>query len=97
MPWQPGGGAGRARRTGHVEASGEQMGVLDFALSFHKEGQANPDTTDPSFAKTFSIDGKGVNAVNEFRQDDLVTKIAVDWSGQIKVTASLSSRRVTIS
>ncbi len=59
-------------------------------------GQNQPDTVDPSFAKTFSVDGNGVNAVKEFRQDDLVTKIAVDWSEQVKVTAALSGKRITI-
>jgi hypothetical protein len=60
-------------------------------------GKDNPDVADASFAKTFSTRGNGVDQVKEFRIDDLVTKVAVDWSEDVQVVGTLCGRRVDLS
>ncbi len=60
-------------------------------------GQDAPDAIDPSFAKSFSTYGRGVDQVKTYREGDLLDIAAVDWSEDVIVTAPLSGRRITIS
>lgn len=60
-------------------------------------GQDSADTMDPSFAKTFSPTGNGVSAVKEFRRDDIITKLAVDWTETVIITSPICGARITLS
>lgn len=60
-------------------------------------GSDQPDTIDPSFAKSFSTYGRGVDQVKTYREGDLLDIAAVDWSEDVVVTAPLSGRRITVS
>ncbi|MES2706392.1 MAG: hypothetical protein V4726_07295 [Verrucomicrobiota bacterium] len=59
--------------------------------------QDNPDTMDASFCKTFSPTGNGVSAVKEFRHEDIITKMAVDWTETVIVTSPICGNRITLS
>ena len=57
-----------------------------------------PSLFDPSFAKTFTTRGGGVDAVRMYRDDRSRSDIlAVDWSEDIKVVSTACVRRLTIS
>lgn len=59
---------------------------------------ASPTQYDPSFSKTFRTNRGGVEAVRMYRDDKSRSDIlAVDWSNDIQVTASICGRRLTIS
>ncbi|MDB6133306.1 MAG: hypothetical protein JWM59_1549 [Verrucomicrobiales bacterium] len=60
-------------------------------------GNDNPDTLDPSFAKSFSTYGRGVDQVKTYREKELMEIAAVDWSEDIQVVSPLSGRRITVS
>ena len=61
-------------------------------------GSDTPTQFDPSFAKTFSVDGSLIGAVKEYREERAASDIyAVDWSEDIQVVAPAAGRRITLS
>jgi hypothetical protein len=61
-------------------------------------GTDTPTQYDPSFAKTFSVDGSLIGAVKEYRSERNASDIyAVDWSEDIQVVAAAAGRRITLS
>jgi hypothetical protein len=61
-------------------------------------GSDNPTQYDPSFAKTFSVDGSLIGAVKEYREERASSDVyAVDWSEDIQVVAAAAGRRITLS
>lgn len=61
-------------------------------------GTDTPTQYDPSFAKTFSVDGSLIGAVKEYREERAASDIyAVDWSEDIQVVAASAGRRITLS
>ncbi|MDB6131998.1 MAG: hypothetical protein JWM59_241 [Verrucomicrobiales bacterium] len=61
---------------------------------FHAQDQ--PDTLDPSFAKSFSTFGRGVDEVKTYREKELMEIAAVDWSEDVQVVSPLAGRRITV-
>lgn len=58
----------------------------------------SPSTYDISFCKTFRMDGSGVNAVKEYREEGHSSDVfAVDWTEDVLVTAPLAGRRIVLS
>lgn len=78
---------------GATKANANVMGSEVFVFI----GQDSPDAIDPSFAKSFSTYGRGVDQVKTYREGDLLDIAAVDWSEDVIVTAPLSGRRITLS
>jgi hypothetical protein len=61
-------------------------------------GTDTPTAYDPGFAKTFTSGQAGVDAVKQWRDDNARSDVsAVDWSADIKVTSSISAKRITVS
>ena len=61
-------------------------------------GTDTPTQYDPSFAKTFSVDGSLIGAVKEYRAERNASDIyAIDWSEDIQVVAPAAGRRITLS
>jgi hypothetical protein len=57
---------------------------------------ASPTIYDPSALKTFAGGRGGVSAVREYRDESSRSDIyAVDWSRDVKVTSSISIKRIT--
>jgi len=61
-------------------------------------GTDTPTQYDPSFAKTFSVDGSMIGSVKEYREERAASDVfAVDWSEDVKVVAAAAGRRITLS
>lgn len=60
-------------------------------------GDDNPTQYDPSAVKTFSTTGSGVDAVRVYRDESARSDVAaVDWSEDIKLTASAMIKKITV-
>jgi hypothetical protein len=58
----------------------------------------NPTVYDPSFAKTFTTKGGGVDAVRTYRaENNRSDMLALDWSEDIQVVSTAAVRRITLS
>lgn len=56
----------------------------------------NPDQFDASFAKTFVTPGAGIDSVRKYRSESNRSDIlALDWARDIRVTSTISARRLT--
>jgi hypothetical protein len=61
-------------------------------------GSNAPSEYDPSFMKTFMTRSGGVDAVRTYRDESARSTIhAVDWSEDVKITATAAVKRLTIS
>lgn len=60
-------------------------------------GEANPTQYDPSFAKTFTVSPGSIFDVRMYQEDPRTDVLAVDWTAEPKVTASIACRRLDIS
>ncbi len=61
-------------------------------------GNSSPNQYDASFAKTFGTGRGGVDAVSRYRDDSCSSEILkVDWSEDVRVTAPIAGRRLTLS
>lgn len=61
-------------------------------------GADSPSLYDPSFMKTFRINGSGVDSVKQYRDESHVSDMyALDWTEDVKVTAPIAGKRIVLS